>query len=144
MKKLVVLSYLILSIAEHAVGQVQRPTRAFLDFKNRYEHVSNVVWSDTTNNQVIVKFIHLDENKIAFFNKDGFWLKTHIEIEPIQLMYCIRDQIQENYTNYETVAAYGESTGKALRYYATLVRPDEPTVKKVVSYSNKCEFLKEE
>ncbi len=131
-----------------ALAQVQVPTRALLNFKHRYERATEVTWADTIKNQLAVKFTHVDEQKIAFFDRNGNWLKTHIFLQPDQLMYCIRDHILEGYPDYETREAFAISSGVKLTYFAVLARKESTTdihsAQKVVSYSNKCEFISEE
>lgn len=124
-------------------------------FTSKYKTAKNIDWSMSKGIYKVV-FEHNDVIKRASFTKEGNWLETVTEVLLDELMECIVEYIEDDFSDSNILEAIYSEKPKINEYIVTIETTDElevseedmnptndPIIIRLV-FNDDCEFVRED
>ncbi len=121
--KTITLILMILGLAVCGSGQ-NVPATISKALANKYKKAQNVSWTANKNSFEAV-FEHNNFVKKATFDKEGKWLETVTELSVDNLMSCITDLVEDEYSDSYIIEAVYFEKPEASEYIITIESNDE-------------------
>jgi hypothetical protein len=116
---------------EELDSKIATPNLVIKAFQNRYQNVSNLRWSQESDDEWEAEFTMNEADYTANFNAAGIWIETEKMIQFAEVPHIVKDVLEKEFAGYKVDEAETSETEEGLVYEFEMENESKHTEREV-------------